>query len=671
MKSFSNFLIEKELNPRKGEREASERLVKKLNKISKKGNIPDKKLPFQEKEVKTGNKPESVKNQMAKNIAKQDIEKSSGKESGRIGSEGSGKVKDTVKPEQAKGYKSTEKIKLTNTTRGGEVKVTRPVGTTSGDESRKLGKLNKRTGKLNFDKNAELQAKRSQRINTTTGKATPKGVENFAMNRGGYSRRNIPKSELGKIKTDARRIASSPSSRAYKEIEASINASDYAGKRAKGDPNAAKLSDVKKAIDSKKGKFGVGSANPTRLGKSGGKLPVPTTIGVKQSEVSKKAKAFGQKIEKIKQAKASAIKDPWKSSKVAKGTTLDSVGTKKYNIPDTKSGGPKNPNPDYLARMQRGASGMDSNVGGGASGTPSKNTTFKDFNKKTAGKPLELRNTSSSIVTTRKGNVIKKGADGSRSLVGSKGTGTSSIVPYTKGGTLTKVKKGSDLVTSNTTGKLSNTAWKANAKKGIKSFKNFTSKLPKPIKAGGKLLGKAAGPAIAAIDGIGNYMSNKKQGYNTSGSIVRAGAKTGSFLGGYAAGAKGGAALGATIGTAIAPGVGTAIGGVLGGLAGGVAGGNLAGKAADWAIKGYDKAFGRQKLKDIKAKNVKNMKSAELKANPYKGAQPQISSNRIATTGGNLKTITLKKGKDGAYIMPKGFKKGKTVDRITQLASKG
>ena len=60
-----------------------------------------------------------------------------------------------------------------------------------------------------------------------------------------------------------------------------------------------------------------------------------------------------------------------------------------------------------------------------------------------------------------------------------------------------------------------------------------------------------------------------------------------------------------------------------------------------------------------------------IKANPYKGAQPQISSNRIATTGGNLKTITLRKGKDGAYIMPKGFKKGKSVDRITQLASKG
>ena len=48
---------------------------------------------------------------MAKNIAKQDIENNSGRESGRIGPEGSGNVKDPVKPEQAKGYKSTKKVK--------------------------------------------------------------------------------------------------------------------------------------------------------------------------------------------------------------------------------------------------------------------------------------------------------------------------------------------------------------------------------------------------------------------------------------------------------------------------------------------------------------------------------------------------------------------------------
>ena len=72
MKSFSQFIIEKELNPRKGEREAQERLIKKLNRIKKKGNIPDK-LPYDDPSV--SDKPESVKNQMAKNIAKQDIEK--------------------------------------------------------------------------------------------------------------------------------------------------------------------------------------------------------------------------------------------------------------------------------------------------------------------------------------------------------------------------------------------------------------------------------------------------------------------------------------------------------------------------------------------------------------------------------------------------------------------
>ena len=681
MKSFSNFLIEKELNPRKGEREASERLVKKLNRISKKGNIPDKKLPYADGIETSGGsegRPSDTRKKMAKNIATQDIEKSSGRESSRIGSEGSGKVKDTVKPEQAKGYKSTEKIKLTNTTRGGEVKVTRPVGTPSGDESRKLGKLNKRTGKLNFDKNAELQAKRSQRINTTTGKATSKGVENFAMNRGGYSRRNIPKSELGKIKTDARRIAGSPSSPAYKEIEASINASDYAGKRAKGDPNAAKLSDVKKAINSKKGKFGVGSANPTRLGKSGGKLPVPTTIGVKQSEVSKKAKAFGQKIEKIKQAKASEIKDPWKTSKVTAGKTLDSVGTKKYDVPDptkpTKvSGGPKNPNPDYLARMQRGASGMDSNPqGGGAGGTTGK-TTFKDFTKKTAGKPLEVRNTQPSSYTTGKGNRINiDPKTGAKTFGGTAKDTSSAIVPYEKGGKLSTPKKVS--ITTNKSfkeldkgGKISN--WKKpSLTKGAKTYQQFLSKTPKSLRPfakglrrqGGRALGKLAGPAFAAVDFATNTKDYREKGHSKTGSAVRGGVKAGAYWGGYAAGAAKGAALGSFLGP-IGTGAGALIGGALGG--------GLAGKAADWAVKGYDKVFGGKKLKDYKAKTVAGFEAkkqkklaADLKANPWKAYgknQPKVSKTKQKFDQGSFNTIKLKKAKDGSYVMPKGWEKVK------------
>jgi len=638
MKSFSNFLLEKE--------ELEQQKQKKVKKTNK--------PPV---DVKTTQRPAEVQGRMDATDTKKG---------------GYSRVDDTLDS------KTSGKTKLGNTTKGGEVKVTRPVGTPSGDESRKLGKLNKRTGKLNFDKNAELQAKRSQRINTTTGKATPKGVENFAMNRGGYSRRNIPKSELGKIKTDARRISSSPSSRAYKEIEASINASDYAGKRAKGDPNAAKLSDVKKAIDSKKGKFGVGSANPTRLGKSGGKLPVPTTIGVKQSEVSKKAKAFGQKIEKIKQAKASEIKDPWKTSKVTAGKTLDSVGTKKYDVPDptkpTKvSGGPKNPNPDYLARMQRGASGMDSNPqGGGAGGTTGK-TTFKDFTKKTAGKPLEVRNTQPSSYITGKGNKINiDPKTGAKTFGGTAKDTSSAIVPYEKGGKLSTPKKVS--ITTNKSfkeldkgGKISN--WKKPPlSKGAKTYQQFLSKTPKSLRPfakglrrqGGRTLGKLAGPAFAAVDFATNTKDYREKGHSKTGSAVRGGVKAGAYWGGYAAGAAKGAALGSFAGP---------IGTVAGGIIGGALGGGLAGKAADWAVKGYDKVFGGKKLKDYKAKTLAGFEAkkqkklaADLKANPWKAYgknQPKVSKTKQKFDQGSFNTIKLKKAKDGSYIMPKGWEKVK------------
>lgn len=669
MKSFSNFLLEKEeLEQQK------QKKVKKTNKPSV--------------DVTTTNRPAEVQGRMDATNPKQG---------------GYSRVDDSLDS------KTSGKTKLGNTTKGGEVKVTKPVGTPSGDEARKLGKLNKRTGKLNFDKNAELQAKRSQRINTTTGKATSKGVENFAMNRGGYSRRNIPKSELGKIKTDARRIASNPSSRAYKEIEASINASDYAGKRAKGDPNAAKLSDVKKAINSKKGKFGVGSANPTRVGRSGLKLPVPTTIGVKQSEVSKKAKAFGQKIEKIKQAKASEIKDPWKTSKVAKGTTLDKVGTKKYDVPGTikASGGPKNPNPDYLAKMQRGASGMDSNVGGGAGGNTGK-TTFKGFQAKTGsgvkmtpdthgfaktGKSLEVRNTQPSSYTTSKGNKINiDPKTGVKSFGGTVKDTSSAIVKYEKGGKLSTPKNVS--VTTNKSfkeldkgGKITN--WKKpSLTKGAKTYQQFLSKTPKSLRPiakglrrqGGRALGKLAGPAFAAVDFGMNTKDYRSKGHSKTGSAVRGGVKAGAYWGGYAAGAAKGAALGSIVGPA---------GTVVGGLIGGALGGGLASKVSDWGIKAYDKVFGGQKLKDYKEKTVKGFEvkkqkklAADLKANPWKAyggtqgtkyAEPKISKNKTKFDQGSFNTVKLKKAKDGSYVMPKGWKmntgKDSTLSKTTRLTS--
>ena len=104
-------------NLKKKEKEEAKRQKDIINQNKKKA------AELQKNWTKTTNRPQSTKDQMAKEIAKQDIEKSSGRESSRIGSEGSGKVKDPVKPEQAKGYKPKGKIKLGDTTIGGKVKI--------------------------------------------------------------------------------------------------------------------------------------------------------------------------------------------------------------------------------------------------------------------------------------------------------------------------------------------------------------------------------------------------------------------------------------------------------------------------------------------------------------------------------------------------------------------
>ena len=259
------FIIEQDTNPRKGEREAQERLIKKLNRIKKKGNIPDK-LPYDDPSVI--DKPESVKNQMAKNIAKQDIEKNSGRESGRIGSEGSGKVKDTVKPEQAKGYKPTEKVKLDNSTSGSAVRSNKaqqkPLGRVVGRVTQDRKARGLEIGDIDPKDSKQLEAQRKARIDTKRnlpsgkpnpnyGKATQKGVENFAQNRGGYGRgRKLSGDEWKKISGSAKKISSDPSSKAYKDIESKINQNrDYGGKRAKV-MNPKEVSQVNKEISKSK-----------------------------------------------------------------------------------------------------------------------------------------------------------------------------------------------------------------------------------------------------------------------------------------------------------------------------------------------------------------------------------------------------------------------------------
>ena len=80
--------------------------------------------------------------------------------------------------------------------------------------------------------NQELTAKRAARINPKTGKATKKGVENFAINQ--QTKGLSAKGDAGKqAMANAKKIAGNARSKAYKDIANKINTSDYAGKRAK------------------------------------------------------------------------------------------------------------------------------------------------------------------------------------------------------------------------------------------------------------------------------------------------------------------------------------------------------------------------------------------------------------------------------------------------------
>ena len=131
--------------------------------------------------------------------------------------------------------------------------------------------------------NTDLTAKRAKRINPTTGKATPKGVENFAIQQQtkGFS----AKGEAGrKAHERAKKIASNPSSKAYKDIQKGIE-----GTKIKGLNQDSKRASVKKIIKSIPGKT---SAN-SELGKVKGYVE-PSDYAGKRAKL-----ASTQELDKI------------------------------------------------------------------------------------------------------------------------------------------------------------------------------------------------------------------------------------------------------------------------------------------------------------------------------------------------------------------------------------
>ena len=185
--------------------------------------------------------------------------------------------------------------------------------------------------------NTELTAKRKARINPKTGKATKKGVENFAINQ--QTKGLSTKGDAGKkAVTKAKEIASDARSKAYKDIANKINTSDYAGKRAKlasADELKKINSDIKKSktINQKGGRLTIPRTNkqintatkqgriiskglPTSTPKTSTPTPTPTP---KTSTPTPTPKTSTPQIE-----------DPWKSSKSS--TTATKTGIRSNTI---------------------------------------------------------------------------------------------------------------------------------------------------------------------------------------------------------------------------------------------------------------------------------------------------------------------------------------------------
>tara|TARA_B100001093_G_scaffold14057_1_gene12955 strand:+ start:562 stop:2298 length:1737 start_codon:yes stop_codon:yes gene_type:complete len=216
----------------------------------------------------------------------------------------------------------------------------------SADDSNRAGSV-----RTNDKINQELTAKRQARIDPNTGKATKKGVENFAINQ--QTRGLSNKGDAGKKSLEtAKKIASNSSGKAYKEIETKINNSDYAGKRANL-ASADELKNIKadiknsNTINQKGGKLNIASPDKSQLKNKGIEYKKPDT------EILPKTK----------------------------DGTLKGFETKRGGKVTVNTR--PNLNPDQVSRMYQPDGGYgDSNTGYQGSGSTTKNKTFKDFTDK-------------------------------------------------------------------------------------------------------------------------------------------------------------------------------------------------------------------------------------------------------------------------------------------------
>ena len=622
MKSFSNFLLEKKPLDITNDPKGGEKFLRQLKKRSVQNQTA----------VKTVERPADVQGRMDATDTKKG---------------GYSRVDDSLDS------KPSGKTKLSNTTKGGEVKTIRPPDSPSGNESRPLGKLNKKTSKLNFGANKELQAKRKLRVDTTTGKATPKGVENYAQGRGGYGRttgkpRNMGKPEWESRKAQAKQIASNPSSKAYKDIENKINTSDYAGKRAKG-ASPTELKSIKssiansKTIDAKVD-TGRGSKAPTNIktkttkialntSTRKGKIVKPTvtpTKVVKQSEVSKKAAEF---TKKTNQLKVSKVKAPTVSS--LKGVTNSSPTLSLTKTPTPIKPPSNTKTPTKTGSLRKGNlkfSGDDlyNKLKKNIKSTDGRKFNNAQVNINTGKKPP--KDIANQFLNTKDSSGARISNPGSE-----RGNYTGSFKPSGQKLNVSKAK-GPSLKMS--PGAKSYKQFMKSAAPG-KTFARTVSKTLRPsgkvatsLKAtkniGSRLLGKAAAPLSGVIDTAYGYNQYRDAGHGKLGSFVRGAIKGTASTLGFA----GGALAGGLAGGGVASGVTGAVGGY--------AGSTLAGKAADWAIGAYDKVFNPKKNLDPKykkkIKQPKTTTTTPTTTSPYGAGWTKVkgSEKKGQVVGTNL-----------------------------------
>ena len=563
MKSFSNFLLEKKPLDITNDPKGGEKFLRQLKKKSVQNRT----------DVKTVERPADVQGRMDATDTKKG---------------GYSRVDDSFDS------KSSGKTKLSNTTKGGEVRTIRPPDSPSGNENRKLGKLNKKTGKLNFSANKELQAKRKLRVDTTTGKATPKGVENYAQGRGGYGRttgkpRNMGKPEWESRKAQAKQIASNPGSKAYKEIENKINTSDYAGKRAKG-ASPTELKSIKsniansKTVNAKGGKLNIprrGNVVPLSTSTRKGKIINPTvtpTKVVKQSEVSKKAAEFTKKTNQQKIKKTSTSKYPGEAEyQRLKKTTGTKVDGRRLNNPQVNRLTNQKPPKDIANQWinTKDPTGMRySSPGSAVKGYSGsfKKTKTEVFPKQKG--PTRTITPGGKLKNTKLVDVVKKTRKLKLPPPG----------PGLKMGPGAKSYK--TFMQSAAPGK----TFTKNISKTLRPSGTVSKSLKATKKLGSKVLGKAAAPLSGIIDTAYGYNKYRDAGHGKLGSLVRGAIKGTASTLGFAGGALAGGLAGGGVASAVT------------GAAGGIAGSALAGKAADWAIGAYDKVFNPKKNLDPKYK---------------------------------------------------------------------